>query len=159
MLKQAQCNVVNPRTGQPYTMDGTFAGMHLLESMLERVGSDKRVHDPAAKETLIGRTVSFLTGEEESCYECTSGPARNVGTNGTCLVYRSLTLVNAVYLLSICLSASNCFASYATVLIAPSFTRTPEFTIKSRVNDENVGKQNAGKMSAVLVRGVSKRRP
>jgi hypothetical protein len=80
MQKQAQCNVVNPRTGQPYSMDELVTEMHRLESMLERVGSgaeealstalrvaelaapdalprsgDKAVHDPAAKEALFGR--------------------------------------------------------------------------------------------------------
>jgi hypothetical protein len=80
MQKQAQCNVVNPRTGQPYTMDELVTEMHRLETMLERVGrgaeealstalrvaeqaapdalprsSDKGVHDSAAKEALFGR--------------------------------------------------------------------------------------------------------
>jgi hypothetical protein len=78
MLKQAQCNVVNPRTGQPYTMDELAAGQNRHESLLEHVGNsveealstalrvaelaapdalprsnDKVVHDPAAKEALF----------------------------------------------------------------------------------------------------------
>jgi hypothetical protein len=80
MQKQAQCNVVNPRTGQPYTMDELAAGQNRHESLLEHVGnsaeealstavrvaelaapdalprsSDKAVHDPAAKEALFGK--------------------------------------------------------------------------------------------------------
>jgi hypothetical protein len=39
MLKQAQCNVVNPRTKQPYTMDELVSELHRLERILERVGS------------------------------------------------------------------------------------------------------------------------
>jgi hypothetical protein len=76
--QQTQCNVVNPRTGQPYTMDELVAVLHRHESMLERVGSgaeealstalrvaelaapdallrssDKGVNDPAVKEALF----------------------------------------------------------------------------------------------------------
>jgi hypothetical protein len=80
MLKQAQCNVVNPRTKQPYTMDELVSELHRLERILERVGRvaeealstalrvaelaapdalprsyNKGVHDPAAKEALFTR--------------------------------------------------------------------------------------------------------
>jgi hypothetical protein len=80
MLRQAQCNVVNPRTGQPYTTDELVSEMRLLETTLERVGSgaeealstalrvaelaapdalprssDKAVHVSAAKEALFGK--------------------------------------------------------------------------------------------------------
>jgi hypothetical protein len=78
--KQTECNVVNPRTGQPYTMDELAAGHNRHESLLERVGSgaeealstalcaaelaapdalprstDKVVHNPTAKEALFGK--------------------------------------------------------------------------------------------------------
>jgi hypothetical protein len=80
MLKQALNDVLNPRTGQPYSMGELVAELHLLESMLDRVGRvaedalstalrvaelaaphalpgscNKGVHDPAAKEALFTR--------------------------------------------------------------------------------------------------------
>jgi hypothetical protein len=80
MQQQTQCNAVDHRTGQPYTMDELVAVLHRHESMLERVGSgveealstalrvaefaapdalprssDKGVNDPAVKEALFGK--------------------------------------------------------------------------------------------------------
>jgi hypothetical protein len=40
MLKQAQCNVVNPRTGQPYTMDELVAEIHFLQQQGARNADD-----------------------------------------------------------------------------------------------------------------------
>jgi hypothetical protein len=38
MVKQTQCNVVNPCTGQPYTMEELVSELRRCETMLERVG-------------------------------------------------------------------------------------------------------------------------
>jgi hypothetical protein len=40
MQKQAQCNVVNPRTGQPYTTDELVAEIHLLQQQGARNAND-----------------------------------------------------------------------------------------------------------------------
>jgi hypothetical protein len=40
MLKQAQCNVVNPRTGQPYSMDELVAEIGRLEGLVSRNTDD-----------------------------------------------------------------------------------------------------------------------
>jgi hypothetical protein len=54
MLKQAQCNVVNPRTGQPYAMDELVAEIHLLQQQGARNADDIAGVAAAAREGLEG---------------------------------------------------------------------------------------------------------
>jgi hypothetical protein len=52
MLKQAQCNVVNPRTKQPYTMDELVTEIHLLQQQGARNADDIAGVAAAAREGL-----------------------------------------------------------------------------------------------------------
>jgi hypothetical protein len=52
--KQAQCNVVNPRTGQPYTTDELVAEIHLLQQQGARNADDIAGVAAAAREGLEG---------------------------------------------------------------------------------------------------------
>jgi hypothetical protein len=58
MQKQAQCNVVNPRTGQPYTMDELVAEIHLLQQQGARNAGDIAGVAAAAREGLEGLSPS-----------------------------------------------------------------------------------------------------
>jgi hypothetical protein len=54
MQKQAQCNVVNPRTGQPYTTDELVAEIHLLQQQGARNADDIAGVAAATREGLEG---------------------------------------------------------------------------------------------------------
>jgi hypothetical protein len=54
MQKQAQCNVVNPRTGQPYSMDELVAEIHLLQQQGARNADDIAGVAAATREGLEG---------------------------------------------------------------------------------------------------------
>jgi hypothetical protein len=72
MQKQAQCNVVNPRTGQPYTTDELAAEIHLLQQQGARNADD-----------IAGVAAATREGLEQLCPGSSVGGAPTVTSTAT----------------------------------------------------------------------------
>jgi hypothetical protein len=78
MLKQAQCNVVNPHTKQPYTMDELVTEIHLLQQQGARNADDIAGVAAAAREGLEQlNTAAAGTGADGAHGEGKRGKSRS----------------------------------------------------------------------------------